>query len=144
LVADLKRCYFGETPDGTGYLIWLAEHERGYRRLDTGDYQVLRQKSVTKEPRKTHRRFDPTSRTEKFIDRPIGRPLPEDIADLLRYKGGVGDGTPLGLAPGGRGVVGEVPPVPSVVICPKCGDRNLLEPLGFDERSSTWYTVRIG
>ena len=42
LVVDLRRCHFGESPDGRGYQLWLAEHEDGYRRLPNGDYEVLR------------------------------------------------------------------------------------------------------
>jgi hypothetical protein len=133
LAVDLRGCHVGETPDARHHQIWLAEHELGYRRLANGQYEVLPQRSPIRESERLSRTAHPFG--EGYIERPVGhKPLPKDLAELVRSRGGAGDGTPLGLAAGGQGVVGGIPPIPSVIICPKCGARNQVLPLVFDER----------
>src|SRR5215213_76414 len=122
LVTDWSHVHLEETPDGKRVQIWLAEHELGYCRLPNGDYQVLPRRSPLRESERLRRTKDPADRTRRgIIERPEGRrPLPQDHADLLRFRGGVRDGTPLGLGPGGRGTVGAIPTLPVVITCPKC------------------------
>jgi hypothetical protein len=141
LVVDASRCHIGEARGGEYYQLWLAEHEQGYRRLKTGDYQVLQRRSAVNESQRVLRTQPLLHST--YLERPTGRrPMPPEMADLVRYRGGIlRDGAPMSLGVGGTGVVGEVPPIPSVILCPKCGERNRVEPLVFDERSGMWHTV---
>jgi hypothetical protein len=160
LVTDWSNVHVGETTDGKRVRIWLAEHESGYCRLPSGDFQILRSRSPVGDSERLDRRADPIDPLgQRSIERPMGRRGGgEGLADLLRDKGGLRDGTPLGLAPGGRFVAGAVPGLPAVIHCPKCSQvpdrarrcrddppgatRNFVLPLAFDERRGIWYPVR--
>jgi hypothetical protein len=142
-LADARRCHVGETPDGKRYQIWLAEHKIGYRRLPNGTYEVLRERDPVRESQRVlrNRMWPDDWGSDEVVERHVGRvPLPKDMADLVRSHIGVADGTPFGLGMGGSGVVGEVPPIPSVIICPRCGTPNHVLALAFDERRGAWYT----
>jgi hypothetical protein len=146
-LADGRRCHVGETPDGKRYQVWLAEHKVGYRRLPDGKYEVLRERDPVLESQRVlrNRVWPDDWGSDEVVERHVGRaPLPRNMAEVVRSYIGVADGTPFGLGMGGSGVVGEVPTIPSVIICPRCSTPNLVQARAFDERRGAWYTVFEG
>jgi hypothetical protein len=98
--------------------IWVADHERSYQRLANGDFKVLSERSLTREPWRVGSHGVPTGR----------RRLPAEI--LARVPGQVeeSDNPRFGLAPGGYGVVGVRPTLPAIILCPHCSRRNTVNP----------------
>jgi hypothetical protein len=159
-VTNLSHVHRQETADGKRYQIWLAEHQIGYCRLPNGDFQVLPERdSVMESKRVVQVCTLPWS--EAKVERSTGRrPISDEEQEYLYDKAGVGETAVLGLAPGGRVVIGDIPGLPAVITCPRCGrqpvgsercrgitkyaTRNLVMPLEFDERSGRWYPVRTG
>ena len=113
--------------------VWVAVHERGYNRRDDDAFGILQARSPVRESWRTANNGRSAGSTR----------MPRDMADWMRARIGAPDGSYHGLAPGGKGIVGARPILPAVVICPKCGLGNKINPLALDEGSGIWYTVRI-
>jgi hypothetical protein len=139
----LKRAHVSQTRDGTRFTIWLAEHPKtAYRRLRSGEYEVLRMRDPGREPKRVVRANIGLTQPLAY-DRLSGRRSfpPEIHARLLELRG-INDGTPFGLGEGGMGVLGDRPAVPATIICPECKTPNLVRPVEFDVNCGKWHTVR--
>jgi hypothetical protein len=73
------------------------------------------------DPERAYRLIKPKTKPDEY-----GRPVAHRLGRTAKPKGLQSMGA---LAKGGksRGIVGEFPSVPAVVICPNCGSRNVVE-----------------
>jgi hypothetical protein len=98
--------------------IWVADHDRSYRRLPHGDFKVLNERSLIRGPWRIRSHGVPTGRRRLPTEMVASVPGQVEESENARY----------GLAPRGYGVIGARPTLPAIILCPHCNTRNVVNP----------------